>query len=189
MERHPERVVARIGGARVGVLHEVIEADAARVCVCACSPTAHAWPGATACSTPPRAVRQCWPITNPTWPCRPRWRRRSSPAARRGGTQDPPSAPPGRSHEQHLLGALADNLDVELPIAYASLDLLTPDGRRWPFVLLRSPMPAGEDGWERSRQMALRWLAEPHALPRSVRPLHLAPRGARCATDRRRAAP
>ena len=31
LDRHPDRVLARIAGARVGTLHEVIEADAARV--------------------------------------------------------------------------------------------------------------------------------------------------------------
>ncbi len=158
-------MVARIGGARGGVLHEVIEADAARVLMRLLTDGTRL-PGRDgvfdAASRGPAVLADHEPyVAVPTTLAQTviacgaaaelKIRRRLL---------------PGRSHEHHLLGALADNLDVELPIAYASLDLLTPDGRRWPFVLLRSPMPSGEDGWERSRQMALRWLAEPHhALP------------------------
>ncbi len=164
IERHPDRVVARIGGARVGVLHEVIEADAARVLVRMLTDgtrlvgrdgvfdAASRGPAVLADHEPyvalPTTLAQTVIACGAAAELKIRRR-----------------LLPGRSHEQHLLAALADNLDVELPIAYASLDLLTPDGRRWPFVLLRSPMPSGENGWERSHQMALRWLAEPHALP------------------------
>jgi hypothetical protein len=72
---------------------------------------------------------------------------------------------PGRSHEHHVLAALADNLDVELPMAYATIDLRTSDGQRWPFVLLRSRVPSTQDGWDRAVQLALRWLAEPVNVP------------------------
>ncbi len=164
LARHPDRVVARIGGARGGTLHEVIEADAARVLMRALTEGTRI-PGADgvfdAASKGPAVLADYEPYALvPTT---------------LGQTVIACGAAaelkirrhllPGRSHEQRILGALADNLDVELPMAYASLDLLTPDGRRWPFILLRSRIPHTQDGWERARHLARQWLAEPHDLP------------------------
>ena len=160
LERHPDRVLARIAGARVGTLHEVIEADAARVLMRMLTDgtrlagrngvfdAASQGPAVLADHEPYALVPTTLAQTVITCGAAAelKIRRRLL---------------PGRSHEQQLLAALAHNLDVELPIAYAHLDLLTPDGQRWPFVLLRSRVPFVEDGWDRSRQLALRWLAEP----------------------------
>jgi hypothetical protein len=163
LDRHPERVLARIAGARVGTLHEVVEADAARVLMRMLTDGTRL-PGRDgvfdAASQGPAVLADYEPYAlMPTTlgqtvitcgaAAELKIRRRLL---------------PGRSHEQTLLGALAHNLDVELPVAYAHLDLLTPDGRRWPFVLLRSRVPFVEDGWDRSRQFALRWLAEPRTM-------------------------
>jgi predicted trehalose synthase len=76
----------------------------------------------------------------------------------------------GRSHEHQVLAALSNNLDVELPVVYASIDLRTPDGQRWPFVLLRSHVSSTEDGWVRAMHLTQRWFAEPVALPETSDP-------------------
>ncbi|AMY07404.1 Trehalose synthase/amylase TreS [Luteitalea pratensis] len=163
LERHPDRVLARIAGARRGTLHEVIEADAARVLMRMLTDgTRLAGRDGIfdAASQGPAVLADHEPYTlMPTTlgqtvitcgaAAELKIRRRLL---------------PGRSHEQLLLGALAHNLDVELPMAYANLDLLTPDNRRWPFVLLRSQVPFTDDGWDRSRQLAQRWIAEPRTM-------------------------
>ena len=163
LERHPDRVLARIAGARRGTLHEVIEADAARVLMRMLTDGTRL-PGRDgifdAASQGPAVLADHEPYAlMPTTlgqtvitcgaAAELKIRRRLL---------------PGRSHEQLLLGALAHNLDVELPMAYANLDLLTPDNRRWPFVLLRSQVPFTDDGWDRSRQLAQRWIAEPRTM-------------------------
>jgi hypothetical protein len=163
LDRHPDRVLARIAGARGGTLHEVIEADAARVLMRMLTDGTRL-PGRDgifdAASQGPAVLADYEPYTlMPTT---------------LGQTVITCGAAAelkirrrlllGRSHEQLLLGALAQNLEVELPVAYAHLDLLTPDSRRWPFVLLRSRVPFTDDGWDRSRQIALRWIAEPHPM-------------------------
>jgi len=163
LDRHPERVLARIAGARVGSLHEVVEADAARVLMRLLTDgtrltgrdgifdAASQGPAVLADHEPYTLVPTTLGQTVITCGAAAelKIRRRLL---------------PGRSHEETLLGALAQNLDVELPVPYAHIDLLTPDGGRWPFVLLRSRVPYIEDGWERSRQLVLRWLAEPRVL-------------------------
>ena len=136
LDRHPDRVLARVAGARVGTLHEVIEADAARVLMRMLTDgtrltgrdgifdAASQGPAVLADHEPyalmPTTLGQT--VITCGAAAELKIRRRLL---------------PGRSHEQLLLGALAHNLDVELPMAYASLDLLTPDNRRWPFMLLR----------------------------------------------------
>ncbi len=160
LERHPDRVVARIAGARSGVLHEVIEADAARVLLRLLTDgTTLAGTGGVfdSASRGPAVLADCEPHTLvPTTlgqtvvtcgvAAELKIRRRLL---------------PGRSHEDRVLSALAGNLDVELPVAYASLDLRTPDGERWPFILLRSRVSATQDGWDRAVELARRWLADP----------------------------
>ena len=70
---------------------------------------------------------------------------------RRGGTEDPPTTAAGAIARAVAARCAGTQPDVELPMAYANLDLLTPDNRRWPFVLLRSQVPFTDDGWDRSR--------------------------------------
>ncbi len=169
LDRHPDRVLARIAGARTGVLHEVLEVDAARVLMKMLTD------GATitgrdgvfdAASQGRVVVADYEPYTlMPTTlghtvvvcgaAAEMKVRRRLL---------------PGRSHEHQVLSALADNLDVELPVAYASLDLRTSDGQRWPFVLLRSRVAYTDDGWTRSLQLAQRWFAEPASMPETSDP-------------------
>jgi maltose alpha-D-glucosyltransferase/alpha-amylase len=163
LDRHPDRVLARIAGARTGTLHEVIEADAARVLMRMLTEgTRLAGRGGVfdAASQGPAVLADHEPYAlTPTTLAQTvitcgaaaemKIRRRLL---------------RGRSHEEQILEALSRNLDVELPVAYAHLDLLTPDGQRWPFMLLRSRVPSTHDGWDRSHQLALRWLAEPHTL-------------------------
>ncbi|BCS31359.1 alpha-amylase [Luteitalea sp. TBR-22] len=160
LDKHPDRVVARIAGARTGVLHEVIEADAARVLMRLLTDgtrvpgrdgvfdAASQGPAVLADHEPYSAVPTTLGQTVVTCGAAAEIKIRRRLLA-------------GRSQEQLLLGALSQNIDVELPVPYASLDLLTPDGRRWPFLLLRSRVPATEDGWVRAQRLVSRWLAEP----------------------------
>ena len=164
LDRHPDRVLACIAGARTGVLHEVVEVDAVRVLMRMLAErttlgagdgvfdaAAHG-PGVLADHEPyqlmPTTLGQTVIACGAAAELKIRRR-----------------LLPGRSHEHHVLASLADNLDVELPVAYASLDLRTADGQRWPFVLLRSRVPSTEDGWEHAMKEALRWLAEPVQVP------------------------
>ena len=163
LDRHPDRVVARIAGARTGVLHEVTEQDAVRVLMKLLTEggtlqgrdgvfdAASQGPSVLADHEPYTLVPTTLAQTVITCGAAAELKIRRRLLA-------------GRSHEHQVLAGLAHNLDVELPVAYASLDLLTSDGRRWPFVLLRSRVPFTDDGWDRSLQMAQRWLAEPHPL-------------------------
>ncbi|HTV03157.1 MAG TPA: alpha-glucosidase C-terminal domain-containing protein, partial [Luteitalea sp.] len=164
LDRHPDRVLARIAGARTGVLHEVLEIDAARVLMKMLTDGASLTgrdgvfdaasqgrvvladyePFTLVPTTLGQTVVQCGAAAEM------KVRRRLL---------------SGKSHEHQVLAALAHNLDVELPVAYASIDLRTTDGQRWPFVLLRSQVTATEDGWQRALQLAQRWFAEPVALP------------------------
>ena len=163
LDRHPDRVLARIAGARVGTLHEVIEADAARVLMRMLTDGTRL-PGRDgifdAASQGPAVLADHEPYA----PMPTTLGQTVITCGAAAELKIRRRLLPGRSHEQLLLGALAHNLDVELPMAYASLDLLTPDNRRWPFVLLRSQVPFTDDGWERSRQLALRWIAEPRTM-------------------------
>ena len=164
LDRHPDRVLARIAGARTGVLHEVIESDAARVLMRMLTDgtrlagrdgvfdAASQGPAVLADYEPYAAMPTTLGQTVVTCGAAAELKVRRRLLA-------------GRSHEQQVLAALANNIDVELPIAYANLDLLTPDGRRWPFVLLRSRVPFVDDGWDRAVNLAQRWLAEPVTSP------------------------
>ncbi|MBA2356699.1 MAG: maltose alpha-D-glucosyltransferase [Acidobacteria bacterium] len=164
LDRHPGRVLARIGGARAGVLHEVIEVDAVRALMRAFTDgtsvsgrdgvfdVASKGPAVLADHQPyvalPTSLGQTVIACGAAAEIKIRRRLLR-----------------GRSHEQRLLATLANDLDLELPVVYATLDLRTPDGERWPFMLLRSRVPFTDDGWDRSLQLALRWLAEPRPLP------------------------
>ena len=164
LARHPDRVVARIAGARTGVLHEVVEGDAVRVLMRMLTEgtTLTGRDGVfDAASQGPAVLADHEPyVLVPTTlgqtvvacgaAAEMKIRRRLL---------------PGQSHEHQVLASLASNLDVELPMAYARLDLRTPDGQRWPFVLLRSRVPSTEDGWDRAVHLAARWMAEPAEVP------------------------
>jgi maltose alpha-D-glucosyltransferase/alpha-amylase len=163
LDRHPDRVLARVAGARLGVLHEVIEADAARVLIRMITEgtTVQGREGAfVAAADDPAVLADYEPyemlpttLAQTVVTCGAaaelKIRRR---------------LPAGRSHEDQLLDALAHDLDVELPVAYGHLDLVTTDGGRWPFVLLRSRVSFTKDGWDRSRALASTWLADAHPL-------------------------
>ncbi|MCC6164996.1 MAG: maltose alpha-D-glucosyltransferase [Acidobacteria bacterium] len=163
LDTHPDLVLARIGGARTGVLHEVVEADAARVLMRALTEGARfTGQGGTfdAASRGPVVLADHEPyealpttLAQTVIACGAaaelKIRRRLL---------------PGRSYEHTLMAALADDLDVDLPAVYAGIDLLTPDGARWPFVLLRSRVPYPEDGWQRAEALARQWIGEPRSL-------------------------
>jgi maltose alpha-D-glucosyltransferase / alpha-amylase len=170
LERHPDRVLARIAGARHGIIHEVIESDAARVLVrtMAESASVHGRDGIfDAASAGPAVLADDEPYALVPTPLAQTVIQCGAAAElkiRRRLLRGP-------SGEHALLALLGHDIEHAMPVVLGSLDLRTPDGERWPFILLRSPTPFDEDGWSRATGQAARWLADPRAVATGDDPL------------------